>query len=78
MAVLITCKYDAESIKNETAIDRTAKSMGLQSRVTLMLIVATEPKSNVSLLSARLMKVPIKMKSLSSGQHLPHYMFMGD
>ena len=65
MAVLITCKSERDSIKNEITIVRTRfhKSMRPQGRVILMPIVKTGQKSNLFeilclfLLSASLMKI---------------------
>ena len=49
MAVLITCKSDEDLIKNEIAIvQKTFSKIYGASRTTLMLIVETGPKSNLT------------------------------
>ena len=70
MPVLAICKFDKDPIKNEFATGQ----------VTLMWIVQSAPKSNLSKifwlssLPANLMKIQSKMKSISSRQHFPKSM----
>ena len=84
MAVLITCKSDEDSIKDEIAITRTfSDQWGPQGWVTLMPIVESGPKLNLSeilcrsLLSAIFMKIQSRMNAIVR-QHFSNYISMGD
>ena len=77
MAVLVTCKYDEDPIKNEVAILRTRSNMGFfgtKWQVLPKRISRSGPNSNfaeilcLSWLLASLMKIQSKLKALSIAQ----------
>ena len=77
IAVLITCKFEENSIKNEVAIDRTRSTMGFfcsQGQLTLKWTVWSHGNSNpfenlwLPQLPLSLMKIRSKLKALSIRQ----------
>ena len=84
--MLVTCKFEDDSIKSDVAILRTAfsprknfhRSRSSYSEVS---IVRSRPKSNTSKISrpssfpASLTEPRSNMKSLSSWQHFPNYVY---
>ena len=84
--MLVTCKFEDDSIKSNVAILRTAFSPGKKihrsrSSYSEVSIVRSSPKSNSSKISwpsslpASLTKPRSNMKSLSSWHHFPHYVY---
>ena len=81
MAVLVTCRSDKDSIKMKSLSSgqHFSEVFGPSRAGNSHAIVESEPKSKfseilcLSSLPASLMKILLKMKSLSSGQHFHHY-----
>ena len=86
MDVLITCKYEEDPIKNESArVDTTLYSnfSDAQGQITLVLVSVSGRNLNSSKLScmswlpARMRMIDSKMKELEYSQDFSHYKSMG-
>ena len=87
MAVLVTCKYEEDPIKNEGArVDTTLYSnfSDAQGQITLVLVSVSGRNLNSSKLSC-MSSLPARMRmsdskmieELESSQDFPHYKYMG-
>ena len=86
MNVLVTCKYEEDSIKNEgPRVDTTLYSnfSDAQGQITLVLVSVSGRNLNSSKLScmsslpARMRMIDSKMKELECSQDFSHYKSMG-
>ena len=86
MDFLVTCKYEADPIKNEGArVDTTLYSnfSDAQGQITLVLVSVSGRNLNPSKLScmsslpARMRLIKSKMKALECSQYFSHYKSMG-
>ena len=86
MDVLVTCKYEKDPIKNESArVDTTLYSnfSDAQGQITLVLVSVSGRNLNssklscMSLLPARMRMIYSKMKELEWSQDFSHYKSMG-
>ena len=86
MDVLITCKYEADPIKNKGPRVLTTlyiKFSDEQGQITLVLVVVSGRNLNssklscMSLLPARMRMIDSKMKELECSQDFSHYKSMG-
>ena len=86
MAILVTSKYEEDPIKIEGARVATTQNIDFsntQGQVTPQSMVETRRISNsseilwLSLLPAKIKKIPLEMKALERSQHLSHCKSMG-
>ena len=86
MAILVTSKHEEDRIKIEGARVATTQNIDFsktQGQVTPQSMVETRLISNLfeilwlSLLHARMKKIPLEMKALERSQHLSHCKSMG-
>ena len=86
MIVLVTCKNEEDTIKNEGARVLTTlyiNFLDAQGQITLELIVVSGRNFNLSKLScmsqlpARMRMIDLEMKELECSQDFSHYKFMG-